>query len=63
MLGSIESITINGTDSFDETNQYYYNAPVVIVVILLRVKGAKILQEQNHKYCGLVKERLCVGTV
>lgn len=37
--GSIESISINGNETFEATNQYYYNAPIVIVVNTFKGKG------------------------
>lgn len=39
--GSIESISINGEDSFEDTASYNYNAPIVIVVNTFKEKGCE----------------------
>lgn len=39
--GSIASITINGSDSFEPTDSFYYDAPIVIVVNTFKDKGCE----------------------
>lgn len=39
--GSIESITINGRDSFEATDIFYYDTPIVIVVNTFKDKGCE----------------------
>lgn len=39
--GSIESISIDGNDAFSETDAFYYDAPVVIVVNTFKNKGCE----------------------
>ncbi len=46
--GSIESITIGGNDSFEATDSFYYDDPIVIVVNTFNGKGCEdITQIQN----------------
>lgn len=39
--GSIDSITINGSDSFEATDAFYYDDPIVIIVNTFDGKGCE----------------------
>lgn len=39
--GSVESITINGSNSFEATDSFYYDTPIVIVVNTFKDKGCE----------------------
>ena len=39
--GSIASITINGGDSFESTDSFYYDVPIVIIVNTFKRKGCE----------------------